>query len=110
MSVRVVDNTAAIMFNVNSKVGIAFRFMLDAIDIEADPRTPKDKGNLRRDKLKIVNGLHASITWKKNYAIYQENKQFGNYTTPGTGPHFAENAVKRVVAESAMFFKKAGLL
>jgi Minor capsid protein len=88
--------------------------MLDAIDSEADSKTPKKEGNLRRDKLKQVLGLHAEITWKKGYAAAQEvgttrGYPIKNYSTPGTGAHYAENAVKKVVDDSDQYFKQAGV-
>jgi len=84
--------------------------MLEGIDKTAGPRTPKDKGNLRNDVLKSVIGRKATIAWTKEYAIYQEEKQFANYTTPGTGPHFAKNAVQAVTDDAEQYFKKARLV
>ena len=62
------------------------------------------------DIVKQVLGLKGKIVWGKNYAIYQESKQYRNYTTPGTGPHFAENSVKEVVRNSESIAKKVGLI
>lgn len=109
MSVKVTDNTPQLKFDVQRKGNLALRFMLDAIDQESTARTPKDKGDLRMNKLKHVLGLSAVIQWSQEYAAIQESKQFQNYTTPGTGPHFAENAVRKVVNDSAKYFVRAGL-
>ena len=110
MSVKFNDNTAKIIFDTNQGVSLALRFMLDGIDQKSFPKTPKDKGNLRKDILKQVLGKKATIIWLKNYAVYQETKQFKNYTTPGTGPGFAEDAVRDAVRNSQYFLKKARLI
>jgi hypothetical protein len=41
------------------------------------------------------------------YASIQENTQFGNYTTPGTGPHFLSNAANKVFANAMNYLKQA---
>lgn len=109
MSVKFNSNIPNIISDTDRKSSLAIRYALDDIDKIAEPKTPKKKGNLRRDTLKQVLGKRGKIAWKKEYAIYQEKKQHGNYTTPGTGPHFAENAVRKVVANSREYFKRAGL-
>lgn len=78
--------------------------MLEEIDKESKPRTPRKIGDLRNRTIKVVQGMKGSIHWKVPYAARQENTQFRNYTTPGTGPHFAENAVRSVVARAASIF------
>lgn len=110
MSVKVDDNTATIVTDSLKGANLALRFMLDDIDRVANPVTPKKEGNLRRDLFKSVQGLRGTIKWQKGYAAVQEKKQFKNYTTPGTGPHYAENAVKKVTARSQEYFKKARLI
>lgn len=110
MSVKTVDNTPKLSIDSKRNASLGLRFILDAIDRTAGPKTPKRDGNLRRDISKQVLGLRGTITWRKGYAGYQENKQYRNYTTPGTGPHFAQNAVKEVAADAVRYFKQAGLL
>ena len=110
MSVKFTDNTAKVIFQTSGRVSLALRFMLDGIDEKAFPKTPKDKGNLRKDLMKQVLGKKGTIVWNKKYAVYQEKKQFKNYSTPGTGPHFAEKAVKEVVSNSQYYMRKANLL
>lgn len=109
MSVKVTSNRLQIMSETDNKTSLAIRFMLDAIDKTAEPKTPKKHGNLRSDKVKVVQGKRGYIAWSKNYAIYQEKKQFSNYTTPGTGPHFAEDSAKKVAEDSETYFRKAGI-
>lgn len=110
MSVRVIDNHPKIVVDTTRKASVALRFIGDDVLRRSTPITPKRRGNLRRDTLIQVLGLSATVKWGKNYAIYQEKKQYRNYTTPGTGPHFAEKSVKGAVDNAQSQFKKAGLI
>lgn len=115
MSVRVTDNTPRIKIDTVRGANLALRFALDDIDRLAKPNTPKDKGNLRNDLLKQVSGLRGKIEWRKRYAAVQERgeirgRKIRNYTTAGTGPHFAENAVKTVTRNFEKYLRKAKLL
>lgn len=111
MSVRVTDNTDRIKSDHRTKANLFLRELLDAIMQTAEPKTPKREGHLRRDVLRQVLGLHGTLEWRKKYAAIQETKQFANYTTPGTGPQFAENAVRSTVNTKAPgIMKKVGLL
>lgn len=110
MSVKVTSNRRQIISETDNMTALALRFMLDAIDREAELNTPKKHGNLRNDKLKRVQGKRGYIAWTKKYASAQENAPLGwDYTTPGTGPNFAKNAVNKVVKNSDEYFKKAGI-
>lgn len=109
MSVDVTNKTGLVVSDIERKVNLALRFMLDAIDTASEPHTPKRLGDLRNNKLKQVLGLSAVIQWRQKYAAIQEDDQHHRYTTPGTGPHYAENAVKRVVQTSAQYFRRAGI-
>lgn len=88
---------------------------LDDMDRIAKPNTPHDKGNLSRDVLKTVGNGKGKIQWRKVYAQVQERgvirgSKIRHYTTPGTGPHFAENAAKEVDRKGAGYYlSKAGL-
>lgn len=114
MSVRVTNNMPQVVNQVNNGIPLAFRLMLEAVHRYSLPGTPKKYGNLRADVVKEVHGLHGSITWSKDYAVYQEagithGTTMSNYTTPGTGPHFAKRAVARVVSTSPAYFRQAGI-
>lgn len=109
MSAEVRDFSSQVKLTIKQRLSLALRFILDDVDKTADPKTPKRRGDLRNQKRKQVLGLHAAIAWQRAYAPVQELKQFGNYTTPGTGPHFAENAVKEVIGRAERHFRKAGL-
>ena len=110
MSVKVVSNVAKINADSDVSLSLALRFMIDDIQRKSEPFTPKDTGDLRRRIIQQVMGRTASITWDVNYAAYQEDIQYRNYTTAGTGPHFAENAVREVVENAEHYFEKARVI
>lgn len=109
MGVRLVDKTPFVLSETRRKASLGLRFILDGVDRESTPRTPRKTGDLRNRKLKQVLGLKSKIAWQTNYAVYQETKKFRKYSTPGTGPHYAEDAVKKVVRDSATYFRRAGI-
>lgn len=110
MSVKVQDFTNQIIIDVMRASSLSLRFMTDEIQALANPRTPKDKGDLRRNILKTVSGLNGQIKWAQKYASIQEGRKFARYTTSGTGPHYAENAVIAVTRSPQAVFKKARLI
>lgn len=115
MSVKVQDNTSQILTDARRNSNLALRLMTEAIHQEAQPHTPKKEGFLSRDVLKQVLGLKAKIVWNKTYAVPQEagvvrGRKIRNYSTPGTGPHFAENAIVKINDRASQFFKKARLI
>lgn len=110
MSVSITDNSARVKSDATAGISLAIRFMLEDIQKTSEPRTPKRDGNLRRNTIISARGLSGSIAWLVHYAIYQEYKQYSNYTTAGTGPHFAENAVKSIVNNSESYFRKAKVI
>ena len=109
MSVKVTSNRLQIVSETDNRTSLAIRFMLEAIHRESTPTTPKKDGLLRADVTKVAQGKRGYIMWDKNYAVYQEKKQYTNYTTAGTGPHFAENAARKVAKNAQEYFRKAGL-
>ena len=110
MSVKITDNTKQVNNNIAVKTSIFLRLMTDEIVKISTPKTPKREGYLRRDVTKQVLGLNAKIVWEKNYAARMERVQFANYTTPGTGPHYAEDSVKEAGKRIAEVAKRAGLI
>lgn len=118
MSVKVVDNTLALKTKTQQSAALSLRFMTDAIVSTSKPRTPQgDTRFLRQNVLKQVLGLHATVLWAVAYAQYQERgaRKDGshvvkNYSTSGTGAHFAETAVDKVVASAEQYFKEAQLI
>lgn len=109
-SVNITDNTPQIKSDIAQKASIFLRLAADAVMDIAEPNTPKKRGNLRRDVVRQVLGLNGKIVWGKNYAKFQETKQFKNYSTPGTGPHFARNAIYEMIKKTGNLGKKAGLI
>lgn len=114
MSVKVTNNSPTLISERDHKISLAFRLMLEGVHRNSLPGTPKQYGNLRADVVKEVSGMHGKITWSKNYAAIQEagithGTKMRNYTTPGTGPHFARRAVDKVVQTSDSYFRQVGL-
>jgi hypothetical protein len=125
MSVKVTDNTPKLHINMQRVRNLAVRFALDAADAYARPKTPYSGavrsqggksltggGHLRNDIVKTVQGGTGKIVWGKRYAASQEKgivngRRVKKYTTPGTGPRFAENAMKRVDRERNIYIKRA---
>lgn len=117
MSYKITDLVPGILDDTKQKASIFLRNVCDAVIVISTPKTPKDKGNLSRDTIRQVLGLHGTIEWRKVYAQYQErgarqdgSRRVKKYTTPGTGAHFAENAVKEVVKQTAIIAQKSGLI
>lgn len=110
MSVKVTDNTIRLQGEFAIKASIFLRQMAEKIVNISTPKTPKKTGELRRGIVKQVLGLKGTIKWGKNYAVYQETKQFRKYTTPGTGPNYALNAVKKGVSKTTIVARSVGLI
>lgn len=110
MSVKIKDNTGLIILDTERKASLALRYMLEDIHQIANPVTPKDKGYLRSNVLKTVLGLKGSIKWGQQYASRLETKKFINYTTAGTGPHYAEKSVQTVSKSPQNAMRKARLI
>jgi len=109
MSVRVTDHTVSFENIATQKANVFLRLMAEEIVSISEPSTPKKVGNLRRDVLKQVLGLRGKVEWRKRYALIQEKKQFRNYTTAGTGPHYAENAVFEAIKRVDSIARRSGL-
>lgn len=117
MSVQITDLTPSILNQTKQRASIYLRVIAEYIVDTSRPNTPKDKGNLNQDVLKTVTGLKGQIEWRKGYAQYQErgarrdgSRRVRNYTTPGTGAHFAENAVNNAVGLATRFMKQVNLI
>lgn len=104
MPVKFHDNTDAFKAREKVRLSVGLRKLLDGIQRKAEPNTPREFGDLRRNVRKQVLGLSAIIQWRQQYAAIQEEKQFKHYTTPGTGPHFARDAVHGEVKRPLKYF------
>lgn len=109
MSYRMTDKSALFESTTLQKASIFLRSIAEQIVAASTPKTPMKTGRLRMDVVKQVLGLRGKIIWGKNYAIYQEEKQFKNYTTAGTGPHYAKDAVSEIIAKTSVVARQSGL-
>lgn len=117
MSYQLKDNIPALVIKTKANAVAFLRIACDVLVETAEPYTPKDKGNLRRDTLKQVLGLKGQVRWRKVYAAFQErgrrydgSHKVRNYTTPGTGAHFAENAAKKIPHKTHEIALRSGLI
>lgn len=127
MSYKITHRLPAIIIDTKAKANIFLRMACEELVELSTPNTPKSagsdsrgkkaSGNLRRDVLKQAIGLKGVVKWRKGYAAYQERgkradgtRVVKNYTTPGTGPHFAENAAKELPSRTVIIAKRAGLI
>lgn len=114
MSVKVTSNSTQVKIDIKKRCSIAARLFIDDIDKNARPNTPKKFGVLRNSVQKQVLGTRGTIIWPQEYAAIQERgvikgRKIRNYTTSGTGPHFARNAIKSTTRNAGSIFKRAGL-
>lgn len=105
MVVKIIDNTPKIKNEVNKGSIIAIRNMARDVVKIANPKTPSNTTQLRQSVKITQMGKNIQIQWKAKYAIFQEEKQYKHYTTAGTGPHFARNAVEQVQRDSEKYFR-----
>jgi hypothetical protein len=122
------DYTPAVKQEIEQKASIFLRLMADEIVKISEPLTPMSgknnkvkrsikgqRGSLRRNVVKRVNGLKGRITWEMNYAAAQEagttrGYPIKNYTTPGTGSKFAERGVEKAGGKIPTIARRAGLI
>lgn len=110
MSVQIDDKMPAIGARMSANLPIALRYAIEDVHQIANPITPKDKGDLRMNVVKEVEGTRGKITWKQNYAIYQGRKQYKHYTTAGTGPFFDVKAINEVVPNFKKYLAKSRII
>jgi len=73
---KVTDNSNTIFNDIQQKASVFLRFISEEIVKDAQSNTPKDTGRMSLDVVKQVLGLKGKVKWGKNYAVYQETKQF----------------------------------
>jgi len=80
--------------------------------------TPKKTAWLRRSIITQAIGTRAQIGWRASYAAVQEagGRQgadgwipFKDYTTGGTGPHFARDAFRATATQMPEVIRQLGL-
>lgn len=111
-SVVVTDNTDIVRRNMRSRIANGLNEMSNQVIRISNPKTPKKIGKLRKNIVKkLVSDYERQVVWKQPYAAVQErgirkgSRRFRNYTTPGTGAKFAENAKNEVEKNAARYFK-----
>lgn len=120
MAVKIENNSARIENQMSTGTGLAIRLMLEDIYKDSTPNTPMKSGDLRLKVTRTMEGDNRGvIEWSSGYAQVQEQGYrnskkgrvyFRNYTTPGTGPHYAKNAVDLAVANLPSYLEQVGLL
>ena len=109
MAVRFDDKTNSVASGIDRNVARFLRLTLEGVHNAANPKTPYRHGDLRTRVIKRVAGRKGVIRWETSYAAIQEKRQGRRYTTPGTGAHFAEKAVKEAIRNAPKYLKRAGL-
>lgn len=117
MVATIKSNTARLKAKMSFDNQYRLRRIIEDVHMNANEKTPMKYGPLRAAVLKTVeSGNKGVIEWREPYAQIQEKgghgdpddlinfRPFMNYTTPGTGPHFAENAVEKAVKEAYVYF------
>lgn len=96
-------NAKVIGDSIDNHFGVALQQIGEAVIRSAEPNTPKKTGSLRRSAHLTKEGnRQVSVEWSEDYAEDQEEGIASNgqpirrYTTPGTGAHFAQNAIDKV--------------
>jgi hypothetical protein len=115
MSVKIVDHSARIIANMQAQSSVAVRTALEDVKRISTPKTPRASTQQLRNNILIrVIGGRGSIKWGEQYAQYQErgkrkdgSRRVINYTTGGTGKHFAQNAIAQVSKKIPSYMKKA---
>lgn len=100
-----------IMHQIDAGLGM----MADDIEKMAAFKVPVDTGKLARYIKKFrVSWNHWKVTVNLDYAEYQErgaradgSRPVRNYSRPGSGPHFLEDAVNIASGRMASYFIKA---
>ena len=120
MSVSYISRTLELKNDIENRKSLMLRFMIEDIYAKATPKTPLRSNGLRTSVLRNVLGNVGTIEWRVPYASVQEKGyrktktgkivEFQHYTTPGTGAHYAENAVKEVMDDILTYADKAGLV
>lgn len=96
---KFVDNTDYLKGLMNNRIHLMNNSLTSEIRKEAYFITPQKNGDLHTQIVTRSSGNEATITWEMPYAAYQERGMradgthvIKNYTTAGTGPHFAQQS------------------
>lgn len=114
-NVQIEDNSDEVINRINKSMDLALGLMARAVEGASRPKTPRDRGDLRREvSAKKVKQGQYEVVWNKEYAQAQEagvinGSKIRNYTTPGTGPGFAEYGIRKVTADAERYLRQAGV-
>lgn len=96
-------NAQVIGDRIDNRFDVALQQIGESVIRSANPNTPKKTGKLRASAhVTKTGGKQVSVAWEEPYAQPQEEgiasngAPIRNYTTPGTGAHFAQNAIDKV--------------
>lgn len=96
-------NARVIGDSIDLHFDLAIQQIAESVIRAAEPNTPKKTGKLRKSAHPTHAGpRQVSVEWSAPYSTKQEQgissngKPIQRYTTPGTGAHFAQNAINQV--------------
>ena len=116
MGAELKSNTAQVKSDLDFKIQLMTRLILEDIHRRSTPKTPMSVkgGTLRAMVAKQMQGKTGIIEWRAPYAEYQERGYTSgpvrHYTTPGTQAHFAEESVQEVMNNLPEYITKAGIV
>lgn len=116
MSVVYQSNSARTENNISNKLGLMCRLLVEDVYRNSLKTTPMKYGDLRKTVNRRIENNRGIIEWTAPYAAYQERGMRAdgshvvrNYTTPGTGKHYAKDAVIETLEKIGDYARKAGL-
>lgn len=108
------DYSQSVVALMENRIVLCNQSIIDQIYQTSLPNTPYRRGDLRSNVRKTAAGHDGVITWQVDYAAYQErgsnpdgSRPVRNYTTPGTGPWYAKNAVATEVKKIGEYWERA---
>lgn len=111
---RIESNKQGVLAVMNNRIIYAHWLLGHAIKRTSLPGTPLRDHYLRANIQLSSAGTTQRIAWTRPYAAYQERGMRAdgshvvkNYTTAGTGPWFAKNAVKAELKNIGSYYKQA---
>lgn len=112
MKVRITNNLDRFTYEMEERLAGAFEQMAEDTKRYSQMKVPKDTGALRETaEVEKLSRFRFRVWYDRyndlGYAEVQETNQFVNYTKPGTGPHYLENAAKRIEGVATKYIKVA---
>lgn len=102
------DKTGEFVTKADQAVDLALGHMSADVERLAKMKVPVRQGKLRASGRHFRYGVKAfRVEFNTAYARKMEFVKFQNYTTPGTGAHYLENAGKTVKGKAKNYLKEA---